>query len=54
MSIVPRRALLYMPGDSERFLKKAAGLDVDCVCMDCEDAVAPDSKVECGVVLFVR
>jgi hypothetical protein len=35
---------MYMPGDSERFLKKAAGLDVDVVCMDIEDAVAPDRK----------
>jgi citrate lyase subunit beta-like protein len=40
----PRRAFLYMPGDNERFLTKAAGLNVDVVCMDCEDAVAPDNK----------
>jgi len=44
----PRRALLYMPGSSPKMLAKAVALDgqVDCVCMDLEDAVALDAKPE--------
>ena len=41
-----RRALLYMPGDDLRKIQKAAGLDVDCVCMDMEDGVALNCKSE--------
>lgn len=41
-----RRGLLYMPGDDERKVRKAAGLGVDCVCMDMEDGVAADRKTE--------
>eukprot|EP00729_Bicosta_minor_P014900 gene14900-33537_t len=40
----PRRALLYLPGDSEKFTKKALDLDVDVVCLDLEDAVAANQK----------
>lgn len=39
-----RRALLYMPGDSRRKIEKAAGLDVDSVCLDLEDGVAASQK----------
>ncbi len=39
-----RRALLYMPGDSQRKIEKAASLDVDCICMDLEDGVAHTQK----------
>lgn len=39
-----RRALLYMPGDDERKMRKAATLDVDCVCLDMEDGVALSRK----------
>jgi len=39
-----RRALLYMPGDDLHKIQKAAGLGVDCICMDLEDAVAPARK----------
>ncbi len=39
-----RRALLYMPGDSRRKIDKAVTLDVDCICMDLEDGVAPSHK----------
>jgi citrate lyase beta subunit len=39
-----RRALLYMPGDSRRKIEKALTLDVDCICMDLEDGVAPSQK----------
>lgn len=41
-----RRALLYMPGDDERKIRKAATLDVDCVCLDMEDGVALSRKDE--------
>eukprot|EP00873_Tetraselmis_striata_P024209 jgi/Tetstr1/444473/TSEL_032354.t1 len=41
----PRRALLYMPADNERKVSKAAReIDVDVVCIDCEDAVALTQK----------
>ena len=41
-----RRALLYMPGDDLRKIRKATTLDVDCVCMDMEDGVALNRKAE--------
>ena len=41
-----RRALLYMPGDDERKIRKAATLDVDCVCLDMEDGVAASRKAD--------
>ncbi len=41
-----RRALLYMPGDDERKIRKATTLDVDCVCLDMEDGVALSRKAE--------
>jgi citrate lyase beta subunit len=41
-----RRALLYMPGDDMRKIKKAAGLGVDSICMDMEDGVALNRKAE--------
>ena len=42
----PRRACLTVPGDDERKLAKAAGLAVDEVILDLEDAVAPERKTE--------
>lgn len=42
---VPRRAVLYCPGNDERKLKKLASLDVDCAVLDCEDGVALSKKV---------
>ena len=39
-----RRALLFMPGDSRRKIEKAAGLSVDAIIMDLEDAIAPINK----------
>lgn len=39
-----RRALLYMPGDDMRKIRKAATLNVDCICMDMEDGVAASRK----------
>ncbi|MGB4946972.1 MAG: CoA ester lyase [Candidatus Competibacter denitrificans] len=40
----PRRSMLYMPGSNARALEKARTLPADCLILDLEDAVAPDSK----------
>jgi citrate lyase subunit beta/citryl-CoA lyase len=40
----PRRTCHAVPGSSERFLAKAAGLDADEVFLDLEDAVAANEK----------
>ncbi len=40
----PRRALLYMPGDSRRKIEKSLTLEVDSICMDLEDGVALSQK----------
>ena len=42
----PRRTLLYVPGNEEKKVKKAAGLQADAVVMDCEDGVALNKKDE--------
>ncbi len=39
-----RRCQLSVPGSSEKMMTKAAGLAVDHVFLDLEDAVAPDAK----------
>jgi citrate lyase subunit beta/citryl-CoA lyase len=39
-----RRCQLAVPGSSNKMMTKAAGLDVDYVFLDLEDAVAPDQK----------
>lgn len=39
-----RRCQLSVPGSSEKMMTKAAGLEVDHVFLDLEDAVAPDAK----------
>lgn len=39
-----RRALLFMPGDSRRKIEKGAGMTVDSIIMDLEDAIAPSQK----------
>jgi citrate lyase beta subunit len=46
-----RRALLYMPGDDERKIRKAATLDVDCVCLDMEDGVALSRKEDARALI---
>ena len=49
-----RRSLLYMPGTDWRKIEKAAlELDADSVCMDLEDGVAVNAKVE-GRATIVR
>ena len=45
----PRRSALYMPGTNARALEKARSLDADCLLLDLEDAVAPDTKAEARV-----
>jgi len=46
-----RRALLYMPGDERRKIEKATTLAVDSICMDMEDGVAANKKVEARAVI---
>ncbi|XP_053563788.1 citramalyl-CoA lyase, mitochondrial [Bombina bombina] len=43
---VPRRAVLYIPGNDERKIQKITTLNVDCAVLDCEDGVAINKKVE--------
>ncbi|WP_176590556.1 MULTISPECIES: HpcH/HpaI aldolase/citrate lyase family protein [Sphingobium] len=40
----PFRSVLYLPGNKERVLEKAASLPCDVLIIDLEDAVAPDAK----------
>lgn len=41
----PRRCQLAVPGSSDKMMSKAAGMDVDHIFLDLEDAVAPNAKV---------
>uniref|UniRef100_UPI0035902EC8 citramalyl-CoA lyase, mitochondrial isoform X1 n=2 Tax=Myxine glutinosa TaxID=7769 RepID=UPI0035902EC8 len=41
---VPRRAVLYVPGDDQHKISKLPGLHADCTIMDCEDGVAQNRK----------
>ncbi|KAF3898591.1 Beta subunit of citrate lyase [Trichophyton interdigitale] len=43
---VLRRALLYVPGSSQRMLDKSRMLSVDCIAYDLEDSVTPSKKAE--------
>ncbi|XP_078230300.1 citramalyl-CoA lyase, mitochondrial isoform X2 [Callithrix jacchus] len=43
---VPRRAVLYVPGNDEKKIKKIPSLHVDCAVLDCEDGVAANKKNE--------
>jgi citrate lyase beta subunit len=45
-SLRSRRALLYMPGHDRHKIEKAISSGVDCLCMDMEDGVAPNRKLE--------
>lgn len=38
------RSLLFVPGDSEKKLAKAAGIAADVIIIDLEDSVAPENK----------
>ena len=46
MNARPYRSVLYIPASKERGLEKPAGLPVDAIIFDLEDAVAPDEKDE--------
>lgn len=46
-----RRALLYTPGDDLHKIQKAATLGVDCICMDMEDGVALNRKLEARQII---
>ena len=41
----PRRAMLYVPANDEKKLKKISQLKPDCIILDCEDGVALNRKV---------
>ncbi|XP_027244749.1 citramalyl-CoA lyase, mitochondrial isoform X2 [Cricetulus griseus] len=43
---VPRRAVLYVPGNDEKKIRKIPSLKVDCAVLDCEDGVAENMKNE--------
>ncbi|XP_076786654.1 citramalyl-CoA lyase, mitochondrial isoform X3 [Arvicanthis niloticus] len=43
---VPRRAVLYVPGNDEKKIRKIPSLKVDCAVLDCEDGVAENKKNE--------
>uniref|UniRef100_A0A7M6DRE8 HpcH/HpaI aldolase/citrate lyase domain-containing protein n=1 Tax=Clytia hemisphaerica TaxID=252671 RepID=A0A7M6DRE8_9CNID len=45
----PRRSLLYVPGDENKKVQKASGLDADVVVLDCEDGVAQSKKFKSKV-----
>jgi citrate lyase subunit beta / citryl-CoA lyase len=38
------RSLLFVPGNSHKFIEKSKTLDADIVCLDLEDSVPPDQK----------
>ena len=44
MPVLPRRSVLYMPGNSTRAIEKARSLPADALIFDLEDAVAPEMK----------
>ena len=44
VGVRPRRCTMFLPGVSPDMFAKAMALDVDGVCVDLEDAVAPDEK----------
>jgi citrate lyase subunit beta/citryl-CoA lyase len=43
---MPRRSLLFSPGDQPELMRKAPGAGADVVVFDLEDAVAPDAKAD--------
>lgn len=46
-----RRALLYVPGSDTRKIEKATGLGADSICLDLEDGVSANRKVEARVTV---
>ncbi|PGG97629.1 hypothetical protein AJ79_09139 [Helicocarpus griseus UAMH5409] len=50
-SNILRRALLYVPGSSQRMLDKSRSLTADCVAYDLEDSVTPTKKAEARALI---
>lgn len=50
----PLRSLLYMPASNARAMAKARSLDCDAVCLDLEDAVAPEAKADARAALVAE
>ncbi|XP_039237943.1 citramalyl-CoA lyase, mitochondrial isoform X1 [Pipra filicauda] len=48
---VPRRAVLYVPADDEKKIRKIPSLNVDCAVLDCEDGVALNRKKEARLAI---
>ncbi|XP_012878472.1 PREDICTED: citrate lyase subunit beta-like protein, mitochondrial [Dipodomys ordii] len=46
---IPRRAVLYVPGNDEKKIRKIPKLEVDCAVLDCEDGVAVNKKNEARI-----
>lgn len=53
LKYIPRRAVLYVPGNDERKLRKLTSLNVDCAVLDCEDGVALNKKVPATSAVFI-
>ena len=49
MPFRPRRSVLYMPGSNARAIEKARTLPADCIVLDLEDSVAPETKAAARV-----
>lgn len=50
----PLRSVLYMPASNARAMAKARSLDCDAVCLDLEDAVAPETKADARAALVAE
>ncbi|KAL5010755.1 hypothetical protein ScPMuIL_013060 [Solemya velum] len=48
---IPRRAVLYVPGNDEKKLMKIPSFELDCAVMDLEDGVALTRKEEARIVI---
>ncbi|MFN3552069.1 MAG: HpcH/HpaI aldolase/citrate lyase family protein [Novosphingobium meiothermophilum] len=46
--------MLYMPASNARAMAKARSLDCDAVCLDLEDAVAPEAKADARAALVAE
>ena len=56
-NIRPRRSFLFVPGTGPQLFPKALAAVPDIVCVDLEDAIAPDDKVsarEATIPLFAQ
>ena len=47
-----RRSVLYVPGDSEKMMQRAAGIDADVLLLNLEDGVALARKEAARDTLF--